>query len=142
MIHMELEGMKFVNLDREQDLNDTNPTEQMLGNFANYNEIRTPLVGHLVANDEGEFTLDKTRTNRAMFQIDDVIYSNTGIQFTSKLANFSEESATIEYEIACRSHEPRKGTIELELNGNKVITNSVKPTFCTRTKQRLSYILY
>lgn len=144
MVNMTLEGMNFIDINKEQNISDTeSPSEIMFGKYAEYNEIRPPPGTNLVPGGESLFEFDRkkaVRTNQVMFQLEDVIYSKLGVQFTTRLTEFLEDSATITYHIACRSHEPRKGVIELELNGDEVIISSIEPTLQRRIRRRLAQI--
>jgi len=141
MIEIELEGMNFIDVDREQNISEVDYVSELIfGKFADYNEVVPPVAKNLTADDGDGLTVDKEtafRTDRIIFQIEDVVYSNIGIQYTSRLGEFLEDSATITYYIACRSHEPRKGIIELEVNGEEVVIDSKKPTLNTRIRRRL-----
>jgi hypothetical protein len=142
MIQMRLEGMNFIDLNREQNISNTEKvSERMFGKFADYNEITPPAGSNLAVDKEVGLTVDKKRAvriDRIMFQIGDVVYSNIALQFTSRLGEFLEDSATIRYFIACRSHEPREGIIRIEVNEKKVNISSIDPTFRTRMKRRLA----
>lgn len=141
-IEMEFEGMNLL------DINDGNgssqvPSERMFGTFASYDQILRPQTEALVFDEENGFAIDEekaSRINWILFQLDDIVYSKTGIQFTSRIGEFVDNSATITYTIACRSHEPREGIIELKRDGDTLITNSTKPTLRRRIKRRMNEI--
>lgn len=138
-IEIEFEGMNLLKINND----DSHiPSERFFGTFANYDQTYRPPTEAFVFDEEKEgFVIDEekaSRTNWILFQINDVVYSRTGIQFTSRIVEFVDDSATITYTVACRSHEPREGTIKLERDGETLMINSTKPTLRRRIKRQVN----
>ena len=140
-IEIEFEGVNLLKINED---GNQMPSERFFGTFANYDQIYRPPIEAFVFDEEKEgFVIDEekaSRTNWILFQINDVVYSRTGIQFTSRIVEFVDNPATITYTIACRSHEPREGIIELKRDGDRLTINSTEPTLRRRIKRQMKKI--
>ena len=95
--------------------------EDALGSFVGYTELVSPL-------DERY-----SDTDVRMYYLDRPVYSKTVIQLTGRLAKFASEGPyEIQYSIACRSHEPREGTIKLHFNDGGVVAEASHPNLRSR----------
>ncbi|MDL5362952.1 hypothetical protein [Halalkalicoccus sp. NIPERK01] len=139
-IELEFEGMNILHVN-DTDTSSQLLTEKMFGTFAEYNQIIHPKTEVFSFDEENGLTVDEedvSHINWIMFQINDIIYSKIGLQFTTRIGEFTDDSATITYAVACRSHEPREGTIELKRDGDTVIIESTKPSLRRRIKRRMN----
>ena len=128
LIDLELSNMYFIEF-TEQGLE---TADQIFGNLIDYREFNAPhAVDSIVSHDE-EIAVEEPKTvqkKRTIIYIDDILYSNTGVQVTARIGAIESDHVKIEYRVACRSHEPRPGIIDIWYDGEDVTVKSKEPAY-------------
>lgn len=95
--------------------------EENIGIYTDYKEKSAPIV-----------SLSKEYSYH-MFYINDIVYSGIKLPFIVRLIKIgSEEQQSIRYSIACRSHEPKHGSMTFRREGENVVIEPDHPSLKRR----------